>query len=318
MSAKHKGFTLIELLVVISIIALLVGILLPALGAAREAAKTMSCLSNERQIGVMHMIYATDNDQMIVPLAQYSSGSRGMEFFTAYRSLALRLSEGTNANIGNIFWFEVLALEQRGETRGTGGATGQRSKFFNDTFTCPSFQDKYPEYSGTARTAGSSDKFGYGMNRFLLGKADPQAGKAGFWQVGRTDPMYNPFGYSTGGSDTNLYSSYWRFDDAVAPSQRGLMADSNEWHVSPVTSGTTGIGWNKEADSLTKPEVPQWNTGDLDRHRGEKINVARFDGSASSMEKFEAAQAMRDPDGRRELEYDENIESQYTGGVSSN
>ncbi|MCC6320908.1 MAG: type II secretion system protein [Phycisphaerales bacterium] len=45
-----RGFTIIELLVVIGIIVLLVGILLPSLGAAREAARSAACLSNQRQI----------------------------------------------------------------------------------------------------------------------------------------------------------------------------------------------------------------------------------------------------------------------------
>lgn len=61
-AAIRRGFTLIELLVVISIIALLIAILLPALAAAREAAKSMQCLSNLRQFGMAAFIYAQDYD----------------------------------------------------------------------------------------------------------------------------------------------------------------------------------------------------------------------------------------------------------------
>ena len=56
-----RGFTLIELLVVMVIIALLVGLLLPALGRAREEARKTQCRSNLRQIGLAMNIYANDN-----------------------------------------------------------------------------------------------------------------------------------------------------------------------------------------------------------------------------------------------------------------
>ncbi|WP_428386790.1 type II secretion system protein [Mucisphaera sp.] len=62
LSQTRRGFTLIELLVVISIIALLIGILLPALGAARSTARTLACGSNVRQIGVAYFTWLTDND----------------------------------------------------------------------------------------------------------------------------------------------------------------------------------------------------------------------------------------------------------------
>ena len=61
---KHKhAFTLIELLVVISIIALLIAILLPALGKAKEAARTIQCMSNIRQLSVAAYTFAADNDR---------------------------------------------------------------------------------------------------------------------------------------------------------------------------------------------------------------------------------------------------------------
>ena len=64
---KSKGFTLIELLVVMVIIALLVGLLLPALGRAREEARKTQCRSNLRQIGLAANIYANDNKGWIPP-----------------------------------------------------------------------------------------------------------------------------------------------------------------------------------------------------------------------------------------------------------
>jgi prepilin-type N-terminal cleavage/methylation domain-containing protein len=53
----QKGFTLIELLVVISIIAILMAIMIPALRKARESAKTVVCASNLRQIGYAFNMY---------------------------------------------------------------------------------------------------------------------------------------------------------------------------------------------------------------------------------------------------------------------
>ena len=92
---RRHGFTLIELLVVISIIALLIGILLPALGAARASARSVKCLSSLKQVGIGIYAYATDHDQRLVPAQIIYSGADKQH----YASILGRLGYVPNPNV---------------------------------------------------------------------------------------------------------------------------------------------------------------------------------------------------------------------------
>ena len=58
---RRNGFTLIELLVVIAIIALLMAILMPALNRARQQARAINCLANQKSLAMAYNMYATES-----------------------------------------------------------------------------------------------------------------------------------------------------------------------------------------------------------------------------------------------------------------
>ena len=112
----RRAFTLIELLVVISIIAILIATLLPALSGARGSAQTVQCASNEKQIGAALFIYTEENKNLLPPM--------------------IILAEGvTNWGESGPYWQDLLADTLAGEET----AFGRSASVY-----CPSVSKSHP------------------------------------------------------------------------------------------------------------------------------------------------------------------------------
>ena len=98
-SASVPGFTLVELLVVIGIIAVLVAVLVPVVGAARRASQKAACLSNLKQVGAAIAAYATDGDGYI-PYGPVAPPTRPDSFYPATGDVTSVISAYTGAPVG--------------------------------------------------------------------------------------------------------------------------------------------------------------------------------------------------------------------------
>ena len=115
MKNRQPGaFTLIELLVVISIIALLMGILMPALRKARDQARTVVCKSNLNQWGKIFYLYAHDNERLA------SATPKSVDRCQRYASKTESCQNREIANLLDLyFWVVTHQLEQGNRVNGS-------------------------------------------------------------------------------------------------------------------------------------------------------------------------------------------------------
>lgn len=129
-----KGFTLVELLVVISIIAMLLAVLLPALNKARAVAKRVVCAAHLKGLGEGFMLYATEYDQYIPPM-KYLDGERINRW--NFPNWMANLGINSKADVDLNYRQLVIPLLTGDEITTSTKAYWTVGDFANKEFSCP-------------------------------------------------------------------------------------------------------------------------------------------------------------------------------------
>ena len=243
------GFTLIELLVVISIIALLIGILLPALGAARAAGRNVKCLSNLKQLGISVYSYAGDYKQHFVPARSITNGAAG------------RLENHCAA---------ILSDTGYGEAENVEGPTSATNESSESMYRCPEGIDQRVSGAPPSQTAEEGRRYWRASradNGGLQRQSDTWYG-ANTMQMGGGGAAYFPwFPLSdVSGTQTRTHTIEIMRD----PSNTSLFYDGTEVHsgnwnrLSLRHGGETSLNMlfgDGHAGSLTEDAIPAPGTG---------------------------------------------------------
>lgn len=192
-SRRSRGFTLVELLVVIAIIGVLVALLLPAVQAAREAARRTSCTNQMRQWGIaMHNYHDTN---MQLPLGSTSTPRRTYVMFLW--PFIEQTSLDTKNNYANHFYVAPGTVEYS-----MNGLTGVKLKLY----VCPSDGQGKDQDDITQQYPRTRGNYAINWGNVTYGTATPLNGSAPFAHLttGRDKPLRVTLASVTDGTSNTL------------------------------------------------------------------------------------------------------------------
>ena len=178
-AVSMNKFTLIELLVVIAIIAILAAMLLPALSAARERARSANCMNKLKQIGVANFAYSTDNKDYVAVFESWRNQASDINYEYC-RSMFAFLSPGYRLLMGGYIGIEFKSgsLDYEAAERAY-RCPSDTSNFSGDIHTLTA-SGGWLSYACLTPTEASSKRVSYAQGgfknqgqRIIIGSANP-------------------------------------------------------------------------------------------------------------------------------------------------